>query len=150
MGHLAVEPTIIYVGLARLPQPCVASGPTVAVELEVEARTRRIVAVSSNLPFPGLDRILREILVGERLDNGAGQALLELDVRYSSPFSTALRAAVQGALRRALTEGPPAVQDGCPELASPSSPYLNGERPNRTASVDGVSTEQRKTRTAPS
>ncbi len=105
MGYNA-ESTIIYVGLARLPQPSVAPGSIIAVELEIEARTRRILGVSTSLQFPGLERMLREILVGEALENGARQALLELDVRYSAPFSTALHAAIQGAMRRA-TNGDP-------------------------------------------
>lgn len=101
MGHIS-KSTIIFVGLARLPQPCVAVGPTLAVEVEVELPTRRILAVNSTLPLPGLGRLLREILVGEFVE-AACEALLELRVRYSAPFSTAICAAVEQALQRART-----------------------------------------------
>ena len=110
MGH-DQESTIIYVGLARLPQPCVAPEPTVAVEVEGELGARRIVAVNSTLQLPGLERLLREVLVGKSLDNGAHHAVLELDVRYSAPFSTAIRAAVQAAMRRAADGAPRACQE---------------------------------------
>ena len=120
MGYDA-ESTFIYVGLARLPQPSVAAGSTIAVELEIETRTRRIISVNTSLQFPGLERMLREILVGEAVENGAQQALLELDVRYSAPFSSALRAAVQGAMRRATTGGPEPDQVPVQPAALPSN-----------------------------
>ncbi len=101
MGHVA-DSRIVYVGLARLPQPLVASAPSVAVELEVEPRSRRIVAANTNLQFPGLERLLEEILVGKTVDTFAGCALLELEVRYSAPFATAVRVAVQAAVGRAV------------------------------------------------
>lgn len=101
MGH-AAESRIVYVGLARLPQPLVAAAPSVAVELEVEPSSRRIVEANTNLQFPGLERLLREILVGRAVDTVEGCTLLELEVRYSAPFATALRAAVQSAVGRAV------------------------------------------------
>lgn len=111
MGH-AAESTIVYVGLARLPQPLVAPVPSVAVELEVELCSRRILAANTNLQFPGLERLLREVLVGKGVDTFAGCNLLELEVRYSAPFATALRAAVQAAVRRALDDA--ASKNGAP------------------------------------
>ena len=101
MGHNA-QAIVVYVGLARLPQPLVSSAASIAVELAVELCSRCIVAAHTNLPFPGLDRLLRELLVGKAVDTLDGRALLELEVRYSAPFTTALRAAVQAALRRAI------------------------------------------------
>lgn len=100
MGH-DTEPTIVCVGLARLPQPLVAPAPTVAVELEVGMRSRYIVAANANLPFPCLKRLLREVLVGQSVDTAEGPALLELEVRYSAPFTMALRTAVLAAVRQA-------------------------------------------------
>ena len=94
--------TMVCVGLARLPQPLVAPAPTVAVELEVDLCSRRIAAADTNLQFPCLERLLREVLVGQPVDTIEGHALLELDVRYSAPFSTALRAAVLAAARQAV------------------------------------------------
>ncbi len=99
---LAAESTVVYVGLARLPQPLVAPVPGIAVELEVDPRTRRVVAANTNLQFPALERMLREVLVGRPVDSVAGYALIELEVRYSAPFTSALRVAVQAALRRAV------------------------------------------------
>jgi hypothetical protein len=101
MGH-ASESTIVYVGQARLPQPLVAAAPSVAVELEVDLCSRRVVGASTNLQFPGLDRLLQEILVGRPIDAGDRSAVLELEVRYSAPFTTAVGVAVQSALRRAV------------------------------------------------
>lgn len=104
MGHTA-KSTVIFVGLARLPQPCVAGDQTLAVELEIELPTRRILAVNSNLQLPGLARLLRETLVGACL-NSASEALLELEVRYSAPFTAALGAALRRALQRATSDIP--------------------------------------------
>ena len=100
MGH-AAETTIVYVGLARLPHPLVTPAPSLAVELEVDGGSRLIVSATTNLPFPGLERLLREVVVGRPIDSLSGAALLELEVRYSAPFTSALRAAVQAAARRA-------------------------------------------------
>lgn len=100
MGHNSYSP-MVYVGQARLPQPLVATAPSVAVELEVEPCTRRIVAAHTNLQFPGLERVLREILVDRPVDTTDGAAILELEVRYSAPFTTAVGVAVRAALRRA-------------------------------------------------
>ena len=114
MGHTA-RSTLIVVGLARLPQPYVAVEQTLAVELEIELPTRRILAVSSTLQMPGLARLLRETLVGECVDS-AGEALLELEVRYAAPFTSALCAAVKRALQRATIDvspdAPAAAQNG--------------------------------------
>ncbi|OGO50375.1 MAG: hypothetical protein A2148_12435 [Chloroflexi bacterium RBG_16_68_14] len=119
MGHVA-DARIIYVGLARLPQPLVGSAPGIAVELEVEPRSRQIVAASTNLQFPGLERLLGEILVGKAIDALTGCALLELEVRYSAPFATAVRAAVQAAVGRAVAGA------GSRDGASPRS--VNGRQ----------------------
>ena len=81
MGHNA-QAIVVYVGLARLPQPLVSSAASIAVELAVELCSRCIVAAHTNLPFPGLDRLLRELLVGKAVDTLDGRALLELEVRY--------------------------------------------------------------------
>jgi hypothetical protein len=105
MGHDSPS-TIIYVGLARLPQPLAATVPALAVELEVEPGTRRIASVHTSLPFPALQRLLQDVLCGHTLDELAGRALLELEVRYASPFTTAVRAALLAAIRRTSEETP--------------------------------------------
>ncbi len=86
----------------------------------MELQSRRIVAVSTNPQFPGLERLLREVLAGEAVDGFAGRAMLELEVRYSAPFATALRAATQAALRRA-TDGAPARDGTAPAKLAVSS-----------------------------
>jgi len=103
MGH--ISSTLIVVGLARLPQPCVAAEQTLAVELEIELPTRRILTVSSTIQLPGLARLLQETLAGKCL-NSACEALLELEVRYSAPFTSALCAAIKRALQRATVDLP--------------------------------------------
>ncbi len=114
MGHTATA-TLIVVGLARLPQPYVAAEQTLAVELEIELATRRILAVSSTLQLPGLARLLRETLAGKCVTDAA-RAVLELEVRYSAPFTTAVCAAVKRALQRATIDvspdAPAAAQNG--------------------------------------
>jgi hypothetical protein len=100
MGH-GSKHTLIFVGLARLPQPLVASAPSVAVELEVEPSSRQIVAATTNLQLPGLSRVLAGVLVGRKLNGLAGETLLELELRYSAAFTTAVAAAVRAALRSA-------------------------------------------------
>ena len=123
MGHTATA-TLIFVGLARLPQPYVTAEQTLAVELEIELPTRRMLAVSSTLQMPGLARLLRETLVGECVDS-AGEALLELEVRYAAPFTSALCAAVKRALQRATID----VSPDAPAAAQ------NGSRPEVLAAV---------------
>ncbi len=115
MGHTATS-TVIFVGLARLPQPCVAGEQTLAVELEIELPTSRILAVNSTLQLPGLARLLRETLVGVCLKS-ACEALLELEVRYSAPFTAALCAALRRALERAMVDIP---ADALPPAATRS------------------------------
>ena len=132
MGH-PTRCTIVYVGLARLPQPLVAAAPTVAVELEVELGSRHVVAASTNLPFPSLARLLDDVLVGKPVEACMDGALLELEVRYSSPFAPAVRVALQAAARRALADaadgaGRAAVQ---PALAGPEP---HGREPQERAS----------------
>lgn len=116
MGHIP-ESTLFFVGLARLPQPSIVGEATLAVELEVDPVTGRILTADSTLPLPGLDRLLRETLVGERVDS-ARDALLVLEARYSAPFSSALHAAVDRALRRAkdVAPIPDAAPNGQPAL----------------------------------
>lgn len=113
MGH-SVATTVVYVGVARLPQPLVTLAPALAVELEMDVARREIVSVATNLPFLCLGRLLREVLVGRKLDDLAGSALLEMEVRYAAPFASAVRAAIQSAARRAL-EDALSVNDGAPE-----------------------------------
>ena len=104
MGHTAAS-TLIFVGLARLPQPSVAGDQTIAVELEIELSSRRILAVNSTLQLPGLARLLRETLAGECV-NSASEALLELESRYCAPFTGAVCAAIKRALQRATVDLP--------------------------------------------
>lgn len=103
--------TIIYVGLARLPQPLATAASAVAVELEVDASTRLVVGVHCSLQFPALERLLQDLVAGKPLDAVAGQAVLELDVRYASPFTTAVRTALLAALRRASEAAEPAAPE---------------------------------------
>ena len=120
MGHNA-ESTVFYVGLACLPQPRVVAVDVLAIELEVEARSRRIVAATASLKFPGLERLLQEVLVGQPLAAVAGHALLELEVRYSASFTPALRSAVQAAVLRA-TDGATGGNGRSPQRLTRSSP----------------------------
>ena len=115
MGHVAFssEPSIVYVGVARLPQPLVTSAPALAVEIELAAASRKIVAVTTNLGFACLDRLLNETLVGERLDGLLSAPLLELEVRYCAPFMAALRVALQNAARQAAEATPRDVDETC-------------------------------------
>ena len=112
MGHTASS-TLIVVGLARLPEPCVAGEQTLAIELEIEVPSRRILAVNSTLQLPGLARLLRETLAGKCLDS-ACDALLELEVRYSAPFTSALSTAIKRALQRATVDLPADVPPPAP------------------------------------
>src|SRR3990170_426834 len=123
MGH-PTRCTIVYVGLARLPQPLVAAAPTVAVELEGELGSRHVVAASTNLPFPSLARLLDDVLVGKPVEACMDGALLELEVRYSAPFASAVRVAVQGAARR----GPAGATKGG-DRAAPRAGLARPERP---------------------
>ena len=120
MGHIAAS-TLIVVGLARLPQPSVAAEQTVAVELEIELPTHRILAANSTLQLPGLARMLRETLTGKCL-NSACEALFELEIRYSAPFTNALCTAIKRALQRASTDISPDVPAAPPANGSAAAP----------------------------
>lgn len=124
MGH-ATDACIVFVGLARLPQPLISPSPSVVVELEVELATRRIVAATSNLGLPGLERLLADVLVGQSIADCAGRALLELEVRYSAPFASALRTAVQNALGR-VEEGTEAKRGAVPSVEEPDAGRSGG------------------------
>lgn len=102
MGHDASS-RLIFVGLARLPQSCSAVAPTLAVEVAIELPSRRIVDAHSTLQLPGLSLMLRDVLVGTSLDD-ARKAVLNLEVRYSAPFTAALSAAIERALQRAKSD----------------------------------------------
>ncbi len=138
MGH-GSKHTLIFVGLARLPQPLVASAPSVAVELEVEPSSRQIVAATTNLQLPCLSRVLAGVLVGRTLNGLAGETLLELELRYSATFTTAVTAAVRGALRSAAA----AVADETQPLAGEAATQLDRLAPQikfeRAGSVRGAS-----------
>jgi hypothetical protein len=124
--------TIIYVGLARLPQPLATPASAVAVELEVDPSTRLVVGVSCSLQFPGLERLLAALVAGKSLDTVARHAVLELDVRYASPFTTAVRTALLAALRRASEPAPAAAPkragagNGAKALAAPAGSRESG------------------------
>ncbi|MEX1255691.1 MAG: DUF3870 domain-containing protein [Dehalococcoidia bacterium] len=124
--------TIIYVGLARLPQPLATAASAVAVELEVDAATRLIAGVHCSLQFPALERLLQDLVIGKPLEGVAGQAVLELDVRYASPFTTAVRTALLAALRRASEAAAPAAPaatrngNGTKEAAAPAGSRESG------------------------
>ena len=126
--------TIVYVGLARLPQPYAAAAPAVAIELEVEAASRRIVAAHTNLPFVAFQRLLNEVLVGKTAGRLSREDLLELEVRYSAPFAQALRAAVLAALERAAEDASPLrAALSLPEANGLHGCVGNGERPRTAA-----------------
>lgn len=145
MGHALSSPTCtstaIYVGMARLPQPLVSAVPSVAVELEVDLTTQRIVAVSTNLELPGLQRLLPELLLGKGLTPCLLASLLELEVRYSAPFSTAIATAVRAALMRANRDAASSDATGdWQSFASPEQPLAisrpterNGHREDQPA-----------------
>ena len=117
MGQYATS-SIIFVGLARLPQPHVSAESALAVEIEVALPTRQILDVNSTVQLPGLSRLLKEVLVGECVDD-ARKALLELEVRYSAPFTAALCVAVDRAVERANNDVP-AASNGSGRRAVPS------------------------------
>ena len=100
MGHLS-STTIVYVGTARLPQPPICAAPAIGVELVVDPATGRVVATSTNLALPSLDRLIWEVVVGKHVSDAPEKALLEIEVRYCSPVTTAVRKALETALRRA-------------------------------------------------
>jgi hypothetical protein len=105
MGH-TISTTIVYVGTARLPQPPICAAPAIGVELVVDPAIGRVVATSTNLALPSLDRLIWEVLVGTQVSDAPEKALLEIEVRYCSPLTTAVRKALETALRRAQ-------QDAC-------------------------------------
>jgi hypothetical protein len=128
MGHI-ISSSIVYVGTARLPQPLVSSVAGLAVELVVDPATGRVVAASTNVGLPSLDRLIWEVVVGTPVSDAPETALLEIEVRYCSPLTTAVCRALETALRRAQ-------QDACRPLANrghrPGSPAANGAKPCRS------------------
>jgi hypothetical protein len=90
--------------VARLPQPSVGPVASLAIELEVDTSTSAVVSAATNLPLPGLTRLIQDVLTGRTVAEVEGVALLELEVRYAAPFASALRSAVRAAAKRAQAD----------------------------------------------
>ena len=119
MGHFA-STTIVYVGTARLPQPPICAAAAIGVELVVDPATGRVVAASTNVGLPSLDRLIWEVVVGTPVSDPPERALLEIEVRYCSPLTAAVCRALEAALRRAQ-------QDAGRQTASCAQPATNGD-----------------------
>jgi hypothetical protein len=117
MGH-APSTSIVYVGTARLPQPSASAAGALAVELVVDPAAGRIVATSTNAGLPSLDRLIWEVFVGSRVTQDLEAPLLEIEVRYCSPLTVAVRKAIENALRRARHDALQRSRAHAPSLAA--------------------------------
>jgi hypothetical protein len=96
--------TIVYLGTARLPRPSISAAPAIAVELVIDPATGCVVATSTNVGLPSLDRLIWELVVGTRVTDAPERVLLEIEVRYCSPLTAAVCKALEEALQRAYSD----------------------------------------------
>jgi len=94
--------TIIIVGSARLPEDVTAKHVfgCITIELEIDPVDSKIVDISCTL-VPSLgEKILRNALLGNKIDEGIEEAIIQLDTRFFNVTRRAVIAALEGAYRR--------------------------------------------------
>lgn len=92
MRNEAEPLTTFYAGIARLPGRS-ESGEALVVELEVEPRSRRIVATEVSGGLAGMQRLVNRVLVGRCLDD-VEDAVRYVRAHYHSAMQNALCTAI--------------------------------------------------------
>jgi hypothetical protein len=90
---------IVVVGHARLPQTFATgeSSQGVTLELEVDTGRHAIITVAAKSLPPLAEKLLEELLLGQRIDEGPAAPVEEFKRRYISPISRAITTAISNA-----------------------------------------------------
>ena len=93
--------TIVIAGSARLPEDVAAKHVfgSVTIELEVDLADKTIVDISSTLVPTLGEKILRNVLLGNKIDEGIEEAIIQLDSRFFNVTRRAMIAALEDAFR---------------------------------------------------
>jgi hypothetical protein len=93
------EKTVIFVGHARLPQSLAPrdSSSVISVELETEMPSGAVTGVSVKGALPLAAKLLEEVLAGQNIQDGPGDAINAVRKRYVCPSQKALCTALANA-----------------------------------------------------
>lgn len=93
------EKTVIFVGHARLPQSLAPrdSSSVISVELETEMSSGAVTGVSVKGALPLAAKLLEEVLAGQNIQDGPGDAINAVRKRYVCPSHKALCTALANA-----------------------------------------------------
>ncbi len=93
--------TIVIAGSARLPEDVTAKHVfgCVTIELEVDLADKTIVDISCTLVPTLGEKILRNALLGNKIDEGIEEAIIQLDSRFFNVTRKAVIAALEDVFR---------------------------------------------------
>jgi len=101
---VCAEPALVVVGSARLPQSLAHQQPTaLLLELGLDAQGECIVDVTTSISLPGCNALLRQLLVGKRLEE-LGGAIEQLRARLRGPLLKPTIAALVNAIANGKPE----------------------------------------------
>ncbi len=84
----------LFGGTARLPTSLGGGSTVLSIEVEVDVRSRSVLAVHVSPDLPGLENLLVSAMVGRAAGDIPGTGILTIKARYFSPFRNAANAAL--------------------------------------------------------
>jgi len=84
----------VFGGTARLPSSLAGDSAVLSIEVEVDLRSRSVLAVYVNPDLPGLKNLLISAMVGRAAAEIPEYGVGALKTRYFSPFRNAANAAL--------------------------------------------------------
>ena len=84
----------LFGGTARLPNSLANEGTILSIEVEVDLRSRSVLAVYVSPDLPGLKSLLVSAMVGRSAAEIPETGILTIKTRYFSPFRNAAHAAL--------------------------------------------------------
>jgi hypothetical protein len=84
----------LFGGTARLPNSLANEGTILSIEVEVDLRSRSVLAVYVSPDLPGLKSLLGSAMVGRPAAEIPDTGIQTLKARYFSPFRNAAQAAL--------------------------------------------------------
>ncbi len=93
--------TIVIAGSARLPKDVTTQHVfgCITIELEVDLADKTIVDISCTLVPTLGEKMLRNVLLGNKIDEGIEEAIIQLDSRFFNVTKKAVIAALEDAYR---------------------------------------------------
>jgi hypothetical protein len=88
------QDSALFGGTARLPTSLGGSSTVLSIEVEVDLRSRSVLAVYVNPDLPGLKNLLVSAMVGRSAVEIPDTGILTIKTRYFSPFRNAANAAL--------------------------------------------------------